>query len=105
VTLTVQLVLTGRDVPQLLDSEKSPLVCTRVIPAGSTGPGLVTVTGCAVLVVPTAWFPNEMLCGAIVSVTTAPCPVRPTVRGLPAELSVIVKIPVRVPVAVGVKVT
>lgn len=71
VTLTVQLALALRDVPQVLDSAKSPLVCTRVMPAGS-GPGLVTVTICAVLVVPTAWFPNEMFCGAIVSVTVTP---------------------------------
>ena len=40
-----------------------------------------------------------------VTVGTAPVPVKLTVCGLPLALSVIVRVPVRVPEAVGVKVT
>ena len=60
---------------------------------------------CAELVVPTSWLANVKLLGAIVTVLTAPWPVSSTERGLPAELSVMVKVPVRVPVMVGAKVT
>ena len=38
-------------------------------------------------------------------VKSAPAPVRPTVCGLPLALSVIVSVPVRLPLVVGVKVT
>ena len=104
VTLTVQLLLAGMNVPQVLDSPKSLPVWIRVMPACSS-PELVSVTVWAALVVPTAWLPKEMLPGATVSIVMAPCPMSSTVRGLPAELSVIVRVPLRVPVVVGVKVT
>ena len=60
---------------------------------------------CVELVAPTSWLAKVKLLGATVAVLTAPCPVSSTERGLPAELSVMVKVPVRIPVAVGVNVT
>ncbi len=71
-------------------------------------PLLVSVTACAALVVPTCWLLKvsvvlERVTAGAVAAT--PVPVRLTLCGLPAALSVIDTVPVRVPVAVGVKVT
>ena len=104
VTATVQLALGDREAAQLFVSEKSPLVCTWLICSPKV-PGLVKATVCAVLVVPTSWLANDKLFGVTVRLGIAPWPVSSTVRGLPAELSVMVRVPVRVPVAVGVNVT
>ena len=71
-------------------------------------PLLVSVTGCAELVVFSVWLLKVRLPGDSVTagaLAAAPVPVRLTVWELPDALSVIVTIPVRVPVAVGVKVT
>ena len=103
VTATVQLLLGDREVAQLFVSEKSPLVCMWLI-CSPKGPGLVKPTVCAVLVVPTSWLANDKLFGITVRVGIAPWPVSSTVRGLPAELSVMVRVPLRVPVAIGVNV-
>jgi hypothetical protein len=65
---------------------------------------LVTVTVFAVLVVVTATFPNASAAGLTVTGTT-PLPLSDTTCGLLFALSVIVRVPVRLPVAVGVKVT
>jgi hypothetical protein len=65
---------------------------------------LVTVTVFATLVVVTAWLPNAKVLGLTVTGTT-PLPVSETVCGLLLALSAIVKVPVRLPVAVGVSVT
>jgi hypothetical protein len=68
-------------------------------------PVLVTVTGSAALVAPTNWFSklrrgtDRLIAGAV------PVPVRLTVCGLPLALSVSVRLPERLPVAVGVNVT
>jgi len=72
-----------------------------------SGPVLVllSVTGCAVLVVPTAWLPKLKLAGEAVAVGETPVPVKETVCGLPAALSVMVRKPGRVPPVEGVKVT
>ena len=48
---------------------------------------------------------KERLVGDTVAAAPAAWPESRTVRGLPTELSVMVRVPVRVPVTVGVKVT
>ncbi len=68
-------------------------------------PVFVSVTACAALVVLTCWFPNERLVGEKLTAGTVPVPARLTFCGLLLALSVMVMAPVRVPVAVGVKVT
>jgi hypothetical protein len=55
--------------------------------------------------VPTAWLANDRLEGDGVAEPSLPEPMSCTVRGLPAELSVMVRVPFCVPVAVGVYVT
>jgi len=71
-----------------------------------TGVGclLLTVTVFAALVVVTGWFPKPNVVGVTVTGTT-PVPVSGTVWGLLLALSVIVRVPVRLPVVVGEKVT
>ena len=68
-------------------------------------PVLLRVTLCATLVVPTFWLPNVRLVGETLVPAAAPVPVRLTVCGLPAALSEILTVAVRVPAAVGVNVT
>jgi len=67
-------------------------------------PVFVTVTICEGLVVPTGSDRNG---GGADKLTVGPVPVplKPTVCGLPLALSVSVRLPDRVPLAVGVKVT
>ena len=71
-----------------------------------TGVGclLLTVTVFAALVVVTGWFPKPRVAGVTVTGTT-PVPASETVWGLLLALSVIVRVPVRLPVVVGEKVT
>jgi hypothetical protein len=64
----------------------------------------LTVTAFVVLVIATAWLPNDKLAGEAVACST-PVPLKETVCGLLLALSVIVSVPVRLPVAVGVKIT
>lgn len=61
------------------------------------------VTDCPELVVFNVWLLKVMDVGANPNVTSVPVPVRLTVCGLPVPLEVMVKVPVRVPVAEGVK--
>jgi hypothetical protein len=92
--------------PQLLVWPKLALAAMPVM-ASAALPVLLRVTGCDPLVVPKFWLPNVRLPGetpATEAVAT-PVPVKLTVCELPLALSVIVKVPVRVPAAVGVKVT
>jgi hypothetical protein len=55
--------------------------------------------------VPIPWLPKVRLEGKTVSVGTAPVPDKVTVCGLPLALSVMVRVPLAVPAAVGVNVT
>jgi hypothetical protein len=68
---------------------------------------LVNVTVCAALVDPTVCALKVNVPGASVTAGTGvtPLPLKATVCGDPAALSVIVSEPLRVPVAVGVNVT
>jgi hypothetical protein len=70
-------------------------------------PVLVRVTVCAPLVVPTVWLENVKPAGAKLTVVSAatPVPVKVTVFGLSLTLSEMLRIPLRVPVVVGVKTT
>ena len=66
-------------------------------------PTFERVMTCAGLVVPTVWLPKFMLPGD--KLTMVPVPVKLTVCGLPAALSVIVSVALTVPLATGVKET
>lgn len=108
VTLNVQLAPTATLLPQLLVSAKSPVTETLVI-VSAAAPVLLKVIDFAELVVPTvvlAKFNNE---GFNVTdgeaVVVVPLPVRVILWGLPEAVSVTLTSPVRVPAAVGVKVT
>src|SRR5216684_1992106 len=70
-------------------------------------PLFVSVTACAALVVPMLWPTKVRLVGDTLAVVPVPLPVpvRLTVCGLPVALSVIVRVPLLVPEAVGVNVT
>lgn len=71
----------------------------------AASPLLVSVTICAPLVVPTVWLEKIKLAGAKLTAGPAatPVPVRLTVFGLSVALSEMLRLPLRVPVAVGVK--
>ncbi len=71
----------------------------------ATLPVFVSVTFCAALVVPTSWLAKVRLAADRLTTGAVPVPVRLMVCGLPAALSVMLTEAVRVPVAVGVKVT
>jgi hypothetical protein len=68
-------------------------------------PVLLRVTPSAALVVPTFWLPNVRLAGERLIAAATPVPVRLTVCGLPAALSEMLTVAVRIPAAVGVNVT
>ena len=70
-------------------------------------PVFVIPIPCPALVVPVFCAANVRLDGEKLNVNVCvwPVPVRPTVCGLPVALSVNVKLAVRVPFAVGLKVT
>ena len=87
----------------LLDTAKSPLAVTDDT-LNDDARWLVSVTVFAALVVPTAWVANVSLVGERLMVTE-PVPLRVTVCGLPAALSVKVNVPVASPVTVGENVT
>ena len=68
-------------------------------------PVLLNVRFWAALVVPTSWLANVRLAGDNPAAGAIPLPLRPTVCGLPLALSVTDRVPVRVPVAEGLKLT
>ena len=107
VTLTMQLELGLSELPQVLVWLKSerfvplrltPLMVTLVLELV-----LVTVTVCAVLLVPTGTLPKLREVGE--TLTMVPLPDSATVCGLVLALSLTLSVPLRVPIAVGVKVT
>src|SRR5579859_1067601 len=68
-------------------------------------PLLVRVTDCAPLVAPTTWLPKVRLEELSETPGAVPVPVKAIVCVPPEALSVIVTVPLRVPVVVGVNVT
>jgi hypothetical protein len=108
VTEMVQVAEGARLAPHVFaEIAKSPALAPDIVMLfrliGSDGP-LVSVTVRGALVVCGAVGGNTRLDGRTLALATAAAPVKATVRGMPAE-SVIVRVAVRVPVAVGVKVT
>jgi hypothetical protein len=104
VTLTVQLVLTARLAPQLLLCAKSPLAVMLVMLAAAV-PVFDTVTGCDALLLPSTCAAKVSVLVDNVMTGAVPVPVRETLCGLFEALSVMVSVPARKPLAVGVKVT
>jgi hypothetical protein len=105
VTLIVQLELAVRALGQLFVSTKSPVAFIFTI-SRVTLPILVTVIGCDALVVKTVCAPNvRLLAETLMPVIAVPVPVSVTVCGLPVALSEMLTFPIRVPGALGVKVT
>jgi hypothetical protein len=108
VTLIVQLVASASELPQLFVWEKSPgfaPVMVILVMVKVALPVLLSVTSCGALLPPRTWLPNTRLVGDKVAVGAMPVPVSGTLCGLPAALSVTLTLAVRVPLAVGVKVT
>lgn len=103
-TLTEQLALTARDVPQLLVWAKSPLITTPVI-ASAESPELVNVMVWVELVVLSGAGAKVSDVGDAVARIACPVPLRETTGAVPGELLVKESTPVRAPRTVGVKVT
>jgi len=109
VTLIAQLAPIAKELPQLLvwancPETATPPMLTDVLPV------FVTVTVCGLLVFPTLTLPKVRLAGDTLTVVVppegeTPDPVKPIAWGLFDALSVMVTVPVRVPVVVGVKST
>src|SRR5207249_4957734 len=106
VTLMAQFPPTAKDRKRVVEGKRSRLVESAVI-AKAAEPVFVSVTVCAALVVPTVWLAKGSEAGESLAVVVdaGPLPVTPTVCGLPEALSVALKLPVRVPDAVGENVT
>jgi hypothetical protein len=107
VTLMVQFAPAATELPQVLVWAKSPLAET-LVRFSEALPVLESVTDCAALVVPTIW--PAKVSEEVERLTTgaeaaAPVPVRLNDCGLPEALSVMLRVPMRVPDAVGVNVT
>jgi hypothetical protein len=94
--------------PQKLFIEKSPVIVT-LLTEREDEPTYLMFTSVVVPVAPTATEPKLKLVGVSATVEEpeepAPVPLRAMDCGLPEALSVMVTEPVRVPAAVGVKVT
>jgi hypothetical protein len=105
VTLRVQLAPAARLALHVFVSEKSPLTVMPVMLRAAL-PLLQSVTVCALLLVPTCCAGKVKEVGERLTTSVAtPVPVRLTVWVAGLALSVIVKVPLLDPAAVGVKVT
>jgi hypothetical protein len=106
VTAMAQLAPTATEVPQVLAWVKSPVAAMLAMVRGPV-PWLVRVTVLAALAVPTCWL--EKFTVAELNETwgtgARPLPLRLAVCGEFPALSVIVRVAVRLPAAVGAKVT
>jgi hypothetical protein len=107
VMLTVQLAPAATVEPQLLLVMLKSLlpVIVSLVRFRVALPVLVNVTGCGELEVPTVWLPNERLVGDTLTTGAVPFPERATVWGLLGSESVRVTVALRLPLAVGLKVT
>jgi hypothetical protein len=102
VTAMEQLAPGAREEGQLLLWAKLP---EMLIPptCKANVPVLVSVTMCAALVVANGWLPKSRLDGESVAAAMPPCPMRLEDRLMLPEF--VVNVPLRVPAAVGEKVT
>ena len=108
VTLIVQLLFAATELPQVFVSAKSPglvPVMLRLVMLKLVLPVLLSFTLCAGLVAPTFSLAKVRHEGERLTWLERPVPVRLTVCGLPAALSEMLSVAVRVPAAAGVKVT
>src|ERR1700719_1841314 len=94
----------ARDAPQLLVSAKS-LVADMEEIARAVVPELCSVTAAPVRDAPTGCDTKVRDVGLTLACWDVPWPLSARVCGLPGAVSVTVRIPVRLPRAVGVKVT
>ena len=111
VMLIVQFAPAATLEPHVLVSAKSPLFApVMAMPepliVNAAVPVFVRVTVCAVLVTLTNWFPKlRLVVPPKLTMGAVPVPVRETVCGLPEALSAMETAALRLPVAVGLKVT
>jgi hypothetical protein len=106
VAAMVQAAPAAKVLPQELVWEKSPLTVIPEI-VNETVPVFVNVTLCGPLVFPDIWGVKVSDVGETLAAAPAPVPLKATVWVPPATplwLSVIVRLPVRVPAAEGVNV-
>src|SRR5579872_4637071 len=106
----VQLALAARLPGQLLVCAKSPAlvpVTAMLLMVRGTVPVLVSFTAAVALVVPTFWLPKLTLVGLKLTtgMVVVPLPLSATFCGLPGPPSANVRLAVRLPLFVGVKVT
>ena len=104
VTLIVQLAPEATLLPQVfvwLNGPVTEILLMSKIPR----PVLVSLTGCAGLLVNTTWSGKVRLVGESVTAGDTPTPVNGSACGLLGALSVTLTVPVRVPVAEGLNVT
>ena len=92
-TLIEQFAPAASVAPQVVVSAYCALA-TMLLIVSEAAPEFVNVTDCAALVVFKAWLPNVKLVGDRFTPGAVPVPVRFTVCGLPAALSVMVIVPV-----------
>src|SRR5438093_2063697 len=104
VTLTVQLEPTATGPLHVLVWAKSPLVEILMNTKGKS-PILLTVIACGVLVVPISWLPKSRLVAESTAVGPVAVPARLTTFGVLGALLAIVRLPLREPRSLGVKVT
>src|SRR5437879_6525279 len=105
VTLMVQFALAAKELPQPLVCAKSPGLTpasVMLVMVIAVVPMFFRVTVLAALVVPTVTEPKLTEAGVIWAVV--PVPVSGTCCGLPAALSVTVKLALRAPVVEGLNV-
>jgi hypothetical protein len=110
ITAIVQWAAAATELPQVSDSVKSLAlmpVGARLVILKVALPVLVRVRICGELVMSTGWLPKARLVGERLATAAVlvPVPERLTVWGLPAALSEMLRVPLRVPLAVGVKTT
>jgi hypothetical protein len=108
VTLIVHLAPAATELPQVLVWAKSPAVVPVIVILAmlrAALPVLLRVAVWAALVVLTDWRAKVRLVGERLAAGAVPVPERATVWGLPLALSLMLTQAVRVPLAVGVKVT
>ena len=103
VTEMLQLAATA-SVAQVFPTKKSPVAAMPLI-ASEAVPLLVKVRFWVGLMVPTNWLVNTSAVSERLTAGAIPVPVRVTVCGEPGALSLIVTLPVLLPVIVGANVT
>lgn len=107
VTLTVHPAPTATELPQLLLWAKSPALApaiARLLIVSAALPLLVRVTAFTALFAPTGWPPKGRLPAEKVAAGVPPIPERPTFCELTELLLAMLRVPLRVPVAEGLKV-